>query len=62
MRGQQQQGRHASQVESTTGNQLIKQSHYPVVSEPGGEYVTHITPEDGTGHALSDNLVTVVRE
>jgi hypothetical protein len=33
-----------------------------VIAEPGGEYVTHISPTEGTGLAIATDLVAVVRE
>ena len=55
-------GRGATRVVTTTSNQVKIQDHYPVVSEPGGEYVTHVTPTEGTGHCLSQELAAVIRE
>ena len=55
-------GRAAYKTVQTTGNKLVIEDHYPVVSEPGGEYVTHVTPREGTGRSLADELVSVFRE
>ena len=55
-------GQEATRVVTTTSNQVKIQDHYPVVSEPGGEYVTHVTPTEGTGHCLSQELAAVIRE
>ena len=38
------------------------QEHFTCVSEPGGEYLTHVTPCDATGRAIAKELVSVVRE
>ena len=32
------------------------------MSEPGGNYLTHVTPEGGTGRAIARELVDLVRE
>ena len=55
-------GRGAYRTVTTTSNKLEVQDHYPIVSEPGGEYVTHVTPNDGTGKSIAKEVVTVVRE
>ena len=34
----------------------------PLVSEPGGEYVTHVTPSGSTGKEIAKEIVSVVRE
>ena len=49
-------GRRAYRTVATTSNQLV------VLAEPGGSYVTHVTPEHGTGLALADEIVSVVKE
>jgi hypothetical protein len=38
------------------------QEHFTCVSEPGGEYLTHVTPTNATGRAIAKELVAVVRE
>ena len=55
-------GKKAYRTVSSTSNQLVIEDHYPVVAEPGGHYITHLTPENGTGHALAKEIVDVVRE
>ena len=55
-------GRAAYRTISSTSNKTVVQDHYPVVAEPGSEYVTHITPESGTGLALAQELITVIRD
>ena len=47
---------------TTTSNKLVVEDHYPVVAEPGGQYITHVTPENGTGLALAQEIVAVVKE
>ena len=32
------------------------------MAEPNSQYITHITPQAGTGHALALELVTVIRD
>ena len=55
-------GRAAYKTVETVGNKLVVEDHYPVVSEPGGKYVTHITPKEGTGLSLANELVPVIKE
>ena len=55
-------GKAAYKTVQTTGNKLVVEDHYPVVSEPGGDYVTHVTPKDASGRALADELVSVIKE
>ena len=55
-------GKSAYRTVSSTSNKIVVQDHYPIVSEPGGEYVTHITPEAGTGLALAHELVHVIKD
>ena len=60
VRGGRGRGAHRNVV--STSNIVVVEDHYPVVAEPGGEYVTHVTPEDGTGLSLAKELVTVMKE
>ena len=55
-------GKAAYRTVQTTGNKLVVEDHYPVVSQPGGHYVTHVTPPEGTGLSLANELVPVIRE
>ena len=55
-------GKGSYRTVSTVSNKLEVQDHYPVVSEPGGEYVTHVTPKEGTGRSIAKELVAIVRE
>ena len=55
-------GRGAYRTVVTTSNKVEIQDHYPVLAQPGGDYVTHVTPEDGTGMGLAKELVAVIRE
>ena len=55
-------GRAAYKTVETVGNKLVVEDHYPVISEPGGKYVTHVTPKEGTGLSLANELVPVIRE
>ena len=55
-------GKSAYREVITTSNKVEKQEHFVVVSEPGGEYCSHVAPENGTGAALAGELVAVVRE
>ena len=55
-------GRPVYKTVETTGNKLVIEDHYPVVAQPGGHYVTHVTPAEGTGKSLASELTTVVQE
>ena len=44
----------------TTSNKLVVQDHYSVLAEPTSRYVTHLTPKDGTGKALAQELVAML--
>ena len=55
-------GRAAYRTVSSTSNKVVVQDHYPVLAEPSGEFVTHITPREGTGLALAEELVAVIRD
>ena len=35
--------------------------HYTVLKEPGGQYLTHVTPTSGKGVDIAAEIVTVVR-
>ena len=46
-----------------TNRQVINVvDHYPLVSYPSGEYISHITPADGSGLALATAIVKVVKD
>ena len=55
-------GRAAYRTVSSTSNKMVVEDHFPVVAEPSGQYITHVTPVDGTGLALAQELVPVIRE
>ena len=55
-------GKSAYRTVSSTTNKVVIEDHYPVLAEPGGTYITHVTPEDGTGVALAKEIVAVIRE
>ena len=55
-------GKGAVREVHVTSNKIEKQEHFVVVSEPGGQYCSHVTPETGTGAGIATELVTVVRE
>ena len=55
-------GRGAYKAVVTTSNKMIIEDHYPIVAEPGGNYVTHITPETGTGLDFANEIVSVAQE
>ena len=41
---------------TSESNKLQVQDHYPIVSEPGGEYVTHVTPPGSTGKEIANEI------
>ena len=43
-------------------NKIVIEDHYPVLAEPGGQYNTHVTPEEGSGLALARKLAAVILE
>ena len=55
-------GRGSYKEVSTISNKIEKQEHFVIVSEPGGQYCSHVTPEDGSGASISRELADVVRE
>ena len=55
-------GRNSKKTVETTSTKSFMQEHFMCVSEPGGEYLTHVTPTDATGRAIAKELVAVVRE
>ena len=42
-------GKAAYKVVQSVSNKLEVQDHYPVVGQPSGEYVTHVTPSGSCG-------------
>ena len=55
-------GRGAKKMVATTSTQKVVTEHFTCVSEPGGEYLTHVTPTTGHGRAIAQELVAVIRE
>ena len=55
-------GRGAYKEVTTTSNKLYQQEHFVVIAEPSGAYVTHVTPDTGTGVSIATELMTVARE
>ena len=55
-------GKCAFRTVTTISNKLQIQDHYPVVSEPGSGYVTHVTPRNGRGETIAKELVAVAKE
>ena len=47
---------------TSINNTMIIEDHYPVVSQPGGEYVDHVTPKEGTGRSLAQELFALISE
>ena len=55
-------GRAAYRKVKSSSSKIVIEDHYPVLSEPGGKYITHVTPEEGTGIALAMEIAAVIRE
>ena len=55
-------GKSAYREVSSSSNKIEKQEHFVVVSEPEGQYCTHVTPETGCGASIAKEVVAVVRE
>ena len=55
-------GRSPYRTVSSTSNNVVVQDHYPVLAEPTSQFVAHVTLSTGTGLALAQELVTVIRE
>ena len=53
-------GRKRYKTVFTTGNKSMIEDHEPVIAEPGGNYISHVTPSDGTGRTLAKELVSVI--
>ena len=54
-------GRGATRDVTSVSNEVETLDHFPILAMPGAEFVTHVTPEDGTGAALARELEAVVR-
>ena len=58
-------GRRGSKSCDTAEKTAVKtevEDHYTIIEEPSGDYVTHVTPVNGTGRAIADEIVAIVRE
>ena len=55
-------GKGAFKVVEKESNKFETQDHYPIVAQPSGEYVDHVTPKIGSGKEIAAELLTVVRE
>ena len=55
-------GKGAYKVVQKESNKFEIQDHYPILSQPSGEYVDHVTPKVGSGKEIAAELLTVVRE
>jgi len=38
------------------------EEHCVIVKEPGDVYVDHVTPDKGTVHSISDQIITFLRD
>ena len=43
-------------------NIVKKEEHVSVISQPGGQYVTHLTHPDGRGVEIADDLISFLKE
>ena len=55
-------GRGSRRIVETTSVQKVQTEHFSCVSQPGGKYLTHVTPDSGTGNSIAKEVVAVVRE
>ena len=55
-------GKGATREVTSVSNEVEVQDNFPIVGMPGAEFLTHVTPENGTGVALAKELEAVVRE
>ena len=55
-------GKGSYKIVTTVSNKIEIQDHYPVISEPGGNYITHLTPREGNGKEIAAEIVSLVRE
>ena len=55
-------GKGAYKVVQSVSNKLEVQDHYPVVAQPSGEYVTHMTPIGSCGKDIAKEIIGVVKE
>ena len=55
-------GKGAYKVVQSVSNKLEVQDHYPVVAQPSGEYVTHMTPSGHCGKDIAKEIIGVVKE
>ena len=58
----QNQHRRGSTTVSTTGTKVEQVEHYTILREPGGKYLTHVTPASSRGADIASEIVSVVRE
>ena len=47
---------------STTSTKIYSEEHYSCVSQPSGDYLSHVSPPSGSGKAIAQELVDLVRE
>ena len=47
---------------ATISIKTYMQEHFTCVSEPGGAYLSHVTPAEATGRSIAKELVALVRE
>ena len=55
-------GRNSCKTVATTSIKTYMQEHFTCVSEPGGAYLSHVTPAEATGRSIAKELVALVRE
>ena len=52
-------GRGDIRIVKSNSNNIIIDDHYPISVGPRGNYLTHVTPENGQGQALAFELADV---
>ena len=42
--------------------QTVIEEHYVIVEEPNGFYLSHVTPEDGTGYKIATSVYSAIKD
>ena len=50
------------EVKSTTSTKIYSEEHYSFVSQPSGDYLSHVSPASGSGKDIAQELSDLVRE
>ena len=50
------------EVNENYHRQTVIEEHYVIVGEPNGFYLSHVTPEDGTGYKISRSVYSAIKD